>query len=413
MAATASGLRPTSRLVAAASRLLAWLGLFACIAGASAGYLLFMSSGSPPPSVLTTLCSFLAFPAIGALIVSRRPQNTVGWIFCAIGLGTGTTAFSGGFVQHAIATGADAQLATGLVDAIGNGLWIVNLGLGSLLLYLFPNGRLPSHRWRPFFWMDAAALVATSLSDLLQPGPLEQVGDRQLVVNPLGIPAVAPLLDAIDTIGHILLVPLVLAAIVSLIVRYRHAEGAQRQQIKWFVYGATLMALIIAVTTAVFPEQSVGSSLGFAVAFVMLPLGAGVGVLRYRLYDIDVIINRTLVYGSLTLLLALVYFGSVIGMQQAARVVTGQQASSNPLVIVLSTLLIAALFNPSRRRLQTAIDRRFYRSRYDAAKTLERFATSLRSEIELTELREHLLAAVDGTMRPAHVSLWLRPPERQ
>ncbi|HEU5440238.1 MAG TPA: hypothetical protein VFU88_13190 [Ktedonobacterales bacterium] len=406
-------LRRGPQLFAGISKVLAWLGLAACIAGASAGYALFMSSGSPPPSILATLLSFLAYPTIGALIVSRRPQNTVGWIFCAIGLGTGMTAFSGGFVQHAIATGTDAQLATGLVDAIGNGMWIVNLGLGSLLLFLFPDGRLPSRRWRPIFWLDVAALASTALSDLLRPGPLEQVGARQPIINPLGIPAIAPLLEAGDTIGHVLIIPLVLTAIASLIVRYRHAQDAQRQQIKWFVYGAALMALIIAVTTIVFPEQSVGGSIGFAVAFVMLPLGAGIGVLRYRLYDIDVIINRTLVYGSLTLLLALVYFASVIGMQQLVRLVSGTQAENNPLVIVLSTLLIAALFQPLRRRIQATIDHRFYRSRYDAARTLERFAASLRGEIELAELGEHLVGVVEQTMRPAHVGLWLRPQDRE
>ncbi len=390
------------------SQVLAWAGLLVCIAGASAGYALYRVSGSPPPSTLTTLLSFLAFPAIGALIVSRRPQNTIGWIFCAIGLGTGVTAFSGGFVQHALATGADAELATGLVDAVGNGMWIVNLGLGSLLLYLFPDGRLPSRRWRAFLWLDVAVLVVTSLSDLLRPGPLEQVGNRQLVVNPVGIPAAAPLLLAGDVVGHILFVPVVLAAIVSVIVRYRHAQGGQRQQIKWFVSGAASMALVIAVTANVFPEQSAAGNFGFALAFVLLPVGAGIGVLRYRLYDIDIIINRTLVYGSLTVLLAAVYFGSVVGLQHLAAALAGSQASGNPLIIVLSTLLIAALFIPLRRRIQRTIDRHFYRAKYDTARTLERFAAALRSETDLNGLSDHLVGVVDETMRPAHVSLWLR-----
>lgn len=405
-------LRLPSRFFADASRLLAWLGLLVCAVGAGASYVLFAASGTVGLSFFATILSFLAFPALGALIVSRRPKNTVGWIFCAIGLGTGATAFSAGYVQHALATGADAQLATGLLDAVGNGMWVVNLGLGSLLLYLFPDGRLPSRRWRPFFWLDVAALVVTSLSDLLRPGPLEQVGERRLVANPFGIPAATPLLDAGDVIGHVLLVPLVLAAIVSLIVRYRHAHDAQRRQIKWFVYGAALMALLIAVTASIFPEQSVGSSLGFGVAFVMLPLGAGIGVLRYRLYDIDVLINRTLVYGSLTALLAALYFASVIGMQQLVRLVSGAQAENNPLVIVLSTLLIAALFQPLRHRIQAGIDHRFFRAKYDATRTLDAFAASLRSEIELAQLSDHLVGMVEETMQPAHVSLWLASLER-
>jgi hypothetical protein len=404
------------RSVAAA---LGWLVLSFCAVSYAMALLLVnlssVSGGTPivPPQVL----AFLAFPMVGALIVTQRPRNTVGWLFCAIGLGTSITSFSGGYVTHALAVHADAQLATGLIDALGNAVWILNLGLGSLLLFLFPDGRLPSRRWRFVFWLDVAGIVAVSLSSLLYPGPLESHGR---VVNPIGIPVAAPLLNAITSIGQTLFIPLALSAVVSVIVRYRREEGTQRQQIKWFAYGAALLVLTIFVTvivvTALTPSGQDGSNsllsnVGFSLAFIMLPIGAGIGVLRYRLYDIDLIINRTLVYGSLTAILAGVYFGTVVGIQQLVRLISGQQAEQNPLVIVLSTLLIAALFTPLRQRIQQFIDRRFYRAKYDTARTLERFAATLRQDVDLAELREHLLGVVMETMQPAHVSLWLRETE--
>jgi hypothetical protein len=358
-------------------------------------------------SIVLNLSAFFAFPVVGSLIVSQRPSNTVGWLFCAIGLGTAATSFSAGYVQHALATHGDTQLATGLIDALGNAVWITNMGLGTLLLLLFPDGKLPSRRWRPVFWLDVAAIVFTALAEAFHPGPLESQGR---VVNPLGLAPASPVLETIDGLGHAIFPVLALAAIASVIVRYFHASGTQRQQIKWFAYGAASMAFIITVTVVAAPDQnSVLSTLGFALAFVLLPVGAGIGVLRYRLYDIDVLINRTLVYGSLTLLLAAVYFGSVVGLQHLAAALAGSHASDNPLTVVLSTLLIAALFTPLRRRVQRTIDRRFYRAKYDAATTLERFAASLRTQTDLSALTAHVVATVEATMQPAHASLWLRP----
>jgi hypothetical protein len=389
-----------------------------------AALIFFMTRGGSPNQAAThdqilglfiQLGAFAAFPVVGALIVSQRPSNTVGWIFCAIGLGTAFTSFSAGYIQHALTTHADAQLATGLVDAVGNAVWILNLGLGSLLLSVFPDGKPLRGSWRVIFWATAAAVAATVFASLVQPGPLE-TGGR--VVNPLGIWALGSILSAIDTVGHLLFIPLVLVAVASVIVRYRRAEGVQRQQIKWFAYGAGMMVLVIAVTLvasdALTPagqdsSNSVIANVGFSLAFVMLPLGAGIGVLRYRLYDIDVLINRTLVYGSLTAILAAVYFAVVIAFQALAQALTGQRSLPPP-VIVASTLLIAALFQPFRALLQRFIDRRFYRRRYDASKTLADFGQTLRGEVDLSRLNEHLLSTVEETMQPAHVSLWLREP---
>jgi len=390
--------------------ILGGLLLLLCALAYALALLAFTMSGTTLGQELTTLvqlAGFFAYPVVGSLIVSRRPSNTVGWIFCAIGLGTATTAFSAGYITHALATHADTQLATGIIDALGNGVWSLNLGLGTLLLLLFPDGRPLSRRWRIVFWVAVATTAAASLADFLRPGPLE-MGGR--VVNPLGIAAAGSILGAVDLVAHLLLPPLVLLAILSVIVRYRRASGIQRQQIKWSAFGAASMAAIIVVTVLAVPYQnSAASTIGFALAFAMLPIGAGIGVLRYRLYDIDIIINRALVYGSVTAILVAVYFACVIGAQAIVQRMTSQ-TNPPPVVIVASTLLIAALFTPLRRRLQSFIDRRFYRRKYNAQKTLAAFGATLRQEVDLNELQGHLVAVVDETMQPEHVSLWLRAP---
>lgn len=359
-------------------------------------------------STLMQLAGFFAYPVVGSLIVSRRPSNTVGWIFCAIGLGTATTAFSAGYIQHALAAHEDTQLATGLIDALGNGVWNLNLGLGSLLLFLFPDGKPISHGWRFIVWLDAITTALMVIAAWVQPGPLEAHGR---VVNPIGLAPVGAVLNAVNVVGHVIFLPLVLLAVASVIVRYRRASGIQRQQIKWFALAAATMVLMIVVTVLAVPDgNSPLSTIGFALAFATLPVGAGIGVLRYRLYDIDILINRTLVYGAVTVLLAAVYFGSVVGMQHLATAIAGPHANENPLIIVVSTLLIAALFTPLRRRIQATIDRRFYRARYDSTKMLAAFGAALRSQTDLGMLGTHLVGIVEETMHPAHVSLWLRPP---
>lgn len=398
-----------------APAVLAWLILLVCVTGIAAGHTLQSSVETVPLDIWLLSCSFLAFPAIGALIVSRRPGNTVGWIFCAIGLGTAATSFSAGYVQHALATYADAQVATGLVDVMGNTVWPLNLGLGSVLLFLFPDGRLPSRRWRFVLWLNVAAIVVSSLSALFHPGSMEHVNGKGLVPNPIGIPGAGPLLDAVNNLAQSLFAWLALVAVISVIVRYRRSAGTQRQQIKWFAFGATLLVVFIlggiALVQAVTPSgqdfsNSFIGNMGFVLGFVMLPVGAGIGVLRYRLYDIDLIINRTLVYGSLTLILAAVYFAGVIGAQAVMQALTGQ-TKPQPVLIVGSTLLIAALFSPLRRRVQRLIDRRFFRAKSDAVYTLEQFAVTLRGELNLAELNAHLVGVVEETMQPAQVSLWL------
>jgi len=232
------------------------------------------------------------------------------------------------------------------------------------------------------------------------------------IPNPYGIEALGGALKPLNAASGILLLVGGLASAISLLVRYRRSRGDERRQLKWLAYAAVVVVLAAAVSLTV---EVVASDSDVAIIQVMqltlsaslslVPIAAGIAILKYRLYDIDVIINRTLVYGSLSAMLALIYVGSVIGMQAVVRALTGQEST---LAVVASTLLIAALFNPLRRRIQGFIDRRFYRRRYDAAKTLEAFSAKLRDETDLDALNVELVGVVRSTMQPAHVSLWLR-----
>jgi hypothetical protein len=249
----------------------------------------------------------------------------------------------------------------------------------------------------------ATLIVIWVGSDALGPGPLE---DFAPALNPLGIEAAAAILDVLETIGGWTGGACFVAGIFSLILRFYRSRGDERQQLKWFVYAATLgfLAIVLAGETPVLGE------LVWLVAPLSLPVAAGIAILKYRLYDIDLVINRTLVYGVLTVMLAGVYFGSVVVLQEALRALTGQESQ---LAVVVSTLMIAALFSPLKRRIQAFIDRRFYRRKYDAAQILEAFGAKLRDEVDLDQLTDDLAGVVRETLQPAYVSLWLRPPEKE
>jgi hypothetical protein len=404
------------------ARYLGWVFWLLDAAVIVAGIIMFARAGLGHETdalvgTLAMVVAFFAFPTMGALIIWQRPRNTVGWIFCCIGLGTAFTSFSAAFVQYAIASNIDASLLVGMVDAAGNTIWPLNLGLGTFLLFLFPNGRLPSRRWRFIFWLDVVVVALAVLMGLFQPGYLESVNGVGRVWNPLGITAAKPFFDLVNTVGGLVFVVCALASVAAIIVRYVTSHDIQRQQIKWFAFGVAAMVAILIPSFIFIPEEDTLSNITFGLGIIMLPLGAGIGILRYRLFDIDVIINRTLVYGLLTAILAGVYLLGVVGVQTIvntiARSTTGPASTPSPLLIVVTTLLIAALFQPLRRRLQRFIDRRFYRARYDARKTLDKFGASLRSEVELSHLTDHLLETVEQTMRPAHVSLWLREPDSE
>jgi hypothetical protein len=339
------------------------------------------------------------FATLGALIVSRRPRNIIGWIFLVPGVGGGVQLFSG---QYATVALRSETLPGGAVAA-----WLSTLAQRALvasilfLILLFPTGRLLSPRWRSVAWIVGTAIVVSVVALALKPGPIEGFAPFR---NPFGVDATAAVLDLLAAIGDWAGLACVVVAILSLILRFYRSRGEERLQLKWFAYASTLGVLAILLGG----ERQIIGTLVWTVAPLSLPISAGIAVLKYRLYDIDILINRTLVYASLTAMLALVYFGGVAATQTMFRALTGQQEQPQ-LAIVVSTLIIAALFNPLRRRIQSLIDRRFYRRKYDARKTLEAFSAKLRDETHLDALSNDLVGVVRETMQPAHVSLWLRP----
>jgi hypothetical protein len=369
-------------------------------------------------SGLLLIVPFLAFPLVGALIASRRHRNPIGWICLAVGLLWMLIAMIDSYSYYGLARPGSVPFPMGIY-ALSEWLWVPAVGLvGTYLLLLFPDGRLPSRRWRPLGWLSGAVIVLLSAAVLLAPGPLESL---EGVRNPFGLEEH----PWITTAGYIFLplFPLcILASVVSLVSRYRRSGGEEREQIKWIAFAASfvgLMYLVAMVASAMFPSEeswfAPGSPLWLDLlsyaalaSFTAIPIAVGFAVLKYRLYNIDLLINRTLVYGSLTAMLVGVYVGTIVLLQGLLRTLTGQESQ---LAIVASTLAVAALFTPLRRLIQDLIDRRFYRRKYDAAKTLEAFSAKLRDETNLEQLTAELLAVLRDTIQPTHASVWLRPPK--
>jgi hypothetical protein len=343
---------------------------------------------------------------VGGLVASRRPENPVGWFFLGGALCFAFVAFASGYATYGLLTAPGALLGARAIAWPLSWLWVpgVMLLLCFVPLY-FPDGRLVSRRWR---WVVRFALlfcVAGALYSALRPGEIQESG----IVNPLGIEALRPFLDLFDTLVFALYFPLLFASAASLVVRFRRSGSVERLQIKWLAFAALAIPVWF-LTNA--PVQAAAPNL-FAVmdalvVFALIPLAAEIAILRYRLYDIDVIINRTLVYGVLTAVLAAVYLGGVVVLQYTLRWLTGGESQ---LAVVASTLAIAALFGPLRRRIQSFIDRRFYRRKYDAARTLEAFSMKLRDETDLDRLGGELVSVVRETVQPEHTSLWLRSAE--
>jgi hypothetical protein len=376
-------------------------------------YVLVRSSQEGPStsgalSELLILVTFLAFPIVGALIASKHPKNPVGWICLAVGL-FWMLIFLGDSIP-----GSGPYPVT--IDALTQAIWIPPVGLlGVYLILLFPDGKLPSRRWRSLAWLSGVVMVLASLGITFSPGPLE---GHPGVRNPFGLEGIPPWV-ATAGIGILLLLPLcMVASALSLVLRYRRSGEEEREQIKWIAYAASVVGLLYLITmvsslTYSGPWGAAGTPLWLGllqqaslVSFTAVPIAVGFAVLKYRLYDIDILINRTLVYGSLTATLVVLYFGGIVVLQGVFVTLTGEKST---LAIVASTLLIAALFTPLRRRIQSFIDRRFYRRKYDARKTLEAFSTKLKNETDLEALNNDLVGVVRETMQPAHVSLWLRP----
>jgi uncharacterized membrane protein YhdT len=348
------------------------------------------------------------FSTVGALVASRRPENPVGWLLCLYGLVITISHFSAQYAIYALLAQPNSLPAGEALVWIVSWILPIIIGLFVFCILLFPNGRLPSRRWRPLAWLTVAFILVGVISSAFSPGAL--LGVLGPIENPLGIEGFSSVYY--KAVLYIMSTVLQVAVALSVFMRLRRAVGVERQQIKWFAYAAA--AYVSASTLAYIIPGVIDTPLwfervGFALNIVFIPaipIAIGIAILRYRLYDIDIIINRTLVYGSLTAMLVVLYFGGIVVLQRMFVLLTGEQST---LAVVASTLLIAALFTPLRRRIQSFIDRHFYRRKYNARKTLEVFSTKLKNETDLEALNNDLVGVVRETMQPAHVSLWLRP----
>ena len=369
---------------------------------------LMVANGIPeqeePGFIVALGAAFTAFTVVGAVIVAHRPRNAIGWIFSAIGLLAATGMLTMEYAAYAYVT-RPGSLPGAILAAWYQWWWDPMLGL--ILVFtplLFPTGRLLSARWRPVAAAAAVAGAAIIMLNVLQPSIKLQ--NRNVTVrNPIGVAGVQELEDgAVGAALYTMVVVCCVAAVVSVVLRFRRSQGVERQQLKWFTFAVALVIPCQLATEYLFPNSHFGAVIfGLAVAFV--PIAAGMAILRYRLYDIDRLINRTLVYGLLTALLGVVYAGCVFGLRQLLSPVSGESS----LAVAGSTLVVAALFQPARHRIQAVVDRRFNRRRYDAAKSVDGFSGRLRDEIDLDTLTTELLVVVDQTMQPTAVSLWLRP----
>jgi hypothetical protein len=389
-----------------AARRLAW-SLFAVsvVSFAAALTVVFSGVGTDTDYAIVVVFGIfmLAFGTVGALVASRRPGNPLGWIMCLAALAYGLMGLADRYAQPTIedpGSGLPGGMFALWASSWG---WIAGVGpAATFLLLLFPTGRLPSRRWRPVAWLAAGGLALCLPGLAFTPGRFEGYD----VENPVGVPGA----DIAAAVGLFALVVAAILSIASLLVRYRNARPEERQQLKWLMYAGALVGLAIASLPAIDlafgpPSDNLSNSI-MTGSLAAIPVAIGIAILRHGLYDVDVVINRTLVYGALTATLLATYLGSVLLLQLALSPLT----EKSDLAIAGSTLAVAALFRPARRRIQSAVDRRFYRRRYDAARTLERFGARLRDEVDLDALAVELRGVVADTMQPAHVSLWIRAP---
>ena len=397
----------------------------AALVGALAFFLFFLISGVPWDAGRTVgPVLFFIFPTVGVLVAASQPRNPIGWILLVIGVDWGLLSLADPYIWYAWVAEPGSLWRPDLVLALTSSLWIPAVGLmGSFLILLFPNGRLLSRRWRAFAWASGINLAVQFLVNPFIPLTLRDISAQNPEVprspNPLGIQALQPVVDAWE-FGVVLIALSLLISAVSLVLRFRRSRGRERLQLKWMATagaGVAVFFIFLLLTSILTQKLKVNNQLvslmesvlsnAVGIVFPVIPIAMGIAILKHRLYDIDIIINRALVYGLLTTLLAAVYVGSVVGMGGLVRGLGGD--SDNSLVIAATTLLVAGLFGPARARIQRFIDRRFYRHKYDAVKTVESFSARLRDEIDLDELCTDLVDTVTSTMQPARVSVWLRP----
>jgi hypothetical protein len=380
-------------------RRLAWAAFALYVALTATAVALVAFAGASADSL--GAAGFAGFAGVGAMIALRRPRNAVGWVLLVIAINFAATNAGEAYVE---VMRGPARAWVAWPTAWATNLWF-SLALVILPL-LFPYGRLPSRRWRPVLWLGVADLVLATVGSALTPGLLD-LKQSAGIENPVAVGGGLP--EAMTTADLFVGSVAVVLAGASVVVRFRHSRGAERQQLKWFALVGVLAAICLTVAVvagSVFENHAydaiavISWLTGLALVGIGLPAATGIAIFRHRLYDVDVVIRRTLVYGALTATLGATYLGIVL--------LVGLAVGRSNLAIAVSTLVVAALFRPARARIQGAVDQRFYRRRYDAARTLERFGVRLRDELDLEALAADVRGVVSETVQPAHVSLWLR-----
>ena len=342
----------------------------------------------------------LVFGATGGLIAARLPRNPIGWLFLVAAVSAGVASLTGTYADHYVATRERPETLGDAAAVYGDLSWMPFMLLpATFLLALFPNGHLLSPRWRPVAWCAAIGMAGSFVVGFIKPGP---IADQPGLMNPFTVDS--PLIDPLEGVALLMVAIGMIGSAVSLVLRFRRSQGEQRQQIKWLTLAGVIAVVTIVVCTSSYEilGQRVADGL-MMLSILGLPLSAGIAILRYRLYDIDVVINRAVVYGALTATLAATYLLSVLLLQLAL----GSLTQGSGLAVAASTLAAAAVVRPARARIQAIVDRRFFRRKYDAAQTLAAFAGRLRDEVDLDTVQRDLRAVVTGTMQPAHVSLWV------
>jgi hypothetical protein len=384
----------------ARTRRLAWSLALLAVVLTIAGHVLYLTVDADRHGARDIIPSALAltFSAVGALVASRQPRNPIGWMFLGVALSTGVSGIAHTFVADQVAHGNGEAWLVGAVAAYSDVSWIpFVLVPATFLLLLFPDGRLPSPRWR----FVARCAVAGIVGGFLTGGAVQPLGDFPTVKNPFAVDS--SVLDPLTALSFLVMMVGIVGSVASIVVRYRHAGRVERQQIKWLATAGAVVAVTFPIMLVLYDVLPDGvADAGIMLSILGLPVAAGVAILRYRLYDIDVVINRTLVYGALTGLLAGAYLGSVLLLQLVL-------SPSSNFAIAGSTLAVAALFRPARARIQALVDRRFFRRKYDAQRTLDAFAARMRDQVSLPALTGELRGVVTETMQPAHVSIWMRP----
>jgi hypothetical protein len=349
-----------------------------------------------------------SFPVVGWLIASRRRENRIGWMFLAVGVVFALVTFSGAHAQYGLVVEPGSLPLADITAWLSTLAWVPAYTLLILLLLFFPDGRLPSRRWRPIIWIAALSAFLMLVPSAIAEWPYRGLALLTGVSPSTGDPLLDPALDTanlLQGVGSALSLIVAVAGAGALVIRFRRSVGTEHQQIKWFATAAIVeLAVFLPMSVHVVVLPPPFDALVAMIAAPLIPMAIGVAILRHRLYDIDRIISRTVSYGAVTGVLALVFVGTIL----VSQTVLASFFSGNSVSVAASTLIVAALFQPLRRRVQVIVDRRFNRSRYDAERTVAAFGAHLRDEVDLGALRHDLVATIDQTLQPTRTGVWLR-----